>query len=241
MLVKTKGVVLQSVGYSDTSLIVKIFTEALGLQSYMVKGVRSAKSKQKSAYFQPLSLVDMIVYHKENRQLHSIKEIRAAYAYKNIPFNIQKQTVLLFIDEILYKTLREEGANTELFSFIYNSLHWFDLEEKDFLNFHIFFLMQLTRYLGFYPKTTSVSPDYFDLQEGIFVQRQPVHSYFISQKELSDFRLFLRQSIEAVKKIPLGTARRRRLLDILITYFQLHLPGMGSIKSIDVLTTILHG
>ena len=243
MLIKTRGIVFQSVNYSDTSLIVKIFTEALGLQSYMVKGARSVRSKQKIAYFQPLSLIDLVVYHKENRQIHNIKEIRSAYAYKHIPFDIHKQTILLFLNEILHKSIREEGANEALFSFIYNSLHWFDLEREEYLNFHVFFLMQLTKYLGFYPKIISAhgSSGFFDLEEGTFVNVQPVHNYYISQHELEDFRALLNQSIEDVKRLPIGTKRRRRLLDILISYFQLHLPGMGNIKSLDVLTAVLHG
>ncbi len=243
MIIKTRGIVFQSVNYSDTSLIVKIFTETLGLQSYMVKGARSAGSKQKTAYFQPLSLLDLVVYHKENRQINTIKEIRSAYAYKHIPFDIHKQTMLLFLNEILYKSVREEGANKALFSFIYNSLHWFDLEREEYLNFHIFFLLQLTKYLGFYPKINSapLHSGFFDLEEGIFVNVQPMHNYYISHHELEDFTAFLTQSIEDVKKLPIGTVRRRKLLDILISYYQMHLPGMGNIKSLDVLTAVLHG
>ncbi len=242
MLVKTKGVVLQHVKYSESSLVVKIFTEELGLQSYMVKGGRSKKSSQKPAYFQPLSLVDMVVYHKENKQLHSIKEIKSAYSWHDIPFNIEKQTVLLFLDEILYKTLREESPNKKLFEFIYNSLHWFDLEKENYNNFHLFFLLQLSRFLGFYPKTGEnvANSGVFDLQEGTFILSPPAHPYFIEGVVIKDLLFFLNGNIDSIKSFRQGTARRRNLLDALVTFYQLHLPGMGKIKSLDVLTAIIH-
>ena len=194
MLIKTRGIVLQHFKYSETSLIVKIYTEELGLQSYMVKGSRSKKSTQKPAYFQPLSLVEMVVYYKENKQLQTIKEIKSAYSWHDIPFNAQKQTVLMFLDEILYKTLREESPNKKLFSFIYNSLHWFDLEKEYFINFHIFFLLQLSRFLGFYPKESSGNNDYFDLREGCFITQPPAHPFYIEGLVTKDLLFFLNQA-----------------------------------------------
>ncbi len=241
MLIKTRGIVLQQFKYSDSSLIVKIYTEELGLQSYMVKGSRSKKSTQKPAYFQPLSLIDLVVYHKENKQLHAIKEITSAYAWKHIPFNVEKQAILLFLDEMLYKTLREESPNQPLFNFIYNSLHWFDLEEKDYLNFHLFFLLQISRFLGFYPKLTQYNKvEFFDLQEGIFLTAEPVHPYYSTNPVTEDLLFFLHQTIETSKGYPLSTFRRRNLLETLISYYQLHLPEMGTIKSLEVLTAVLH-
>ncbi len=241
MLIKTRGIVLQQFKYADSSLIVKIYTEALGLQSYMVKGGRSKKSTQKPAYFQPLSLIDMVVYHKENKQLQAIKEITSAYAWRHIPFNVEKQTILLFLDEMLYKTLREESPNQHLFDFIYNSLHWFDLEEKQYLNFHLFFLLQISRFLGFYPKLTERKRvEYFDLQEGVFLTSEPIHPYYCSNPVTEDLLFFLHQTLDTVKSYPLNTFRRRSLLDTIISYYQLHLPEMGSVQSLEVLTTVLH-
>jgi DNA repair protein RecO (recombination protein O) len=243
MLIKTRGVVLQHFKYSETSLVVKIFTEELGLQSYMVKGSRSKKSKLKPAYFQPLTLLEMVVYHKENRQLHSVKEIKSAYSWRHIPFNIQKQTVILFLNEILYKTLREEVPDKKLFEFIYNSLHWFDLEEENFVNFHIFFLLHLSRFLGFFPKETPgiTNAVFFDLKEGFFTPGQPVHPYYIEGDVAKDMLFFLNRNIDSIKSFKYGTKRRRNLLDALVTYYQLHLPEMGKIKSLDILTAVIHG
>ncbi len=242
MLINTRGIVLQQFKYSETSLIIKIYTEELGLQSYIVKGIRSQTSKQKLAYFQPLSLVDMVVYYRENKQLQKIKEIKSSYAWHHIPFSVNKQTVLLFLDEILYKTLREESPNKKLFSFIYDSLHWFDIEEDNFLNFHLFFLLQFSRYLGFSPKLNNNKsiPEFFDLQEGVFISVEPLHPYFIRGLITRDLHFLLHQNIDTVKNLKFDTTRRRNLLDTIITYYQLHLPEIGIFKSLRVLTDVMH-
>ncbi len=241
-LINTRGIVLQQFKFSESAIIVKIYTEELGLQSYMIKGSRSRKSEQKAAYFEPLSLLEMVVYHKENKNLQSIKELKSAYPWRNIPFHIEKQSILLFLNEILYKTLREESPNKSLFEFIFNSLSWFDLEENNYLNFHLFFLLQLSRYLGFLPKTgfADNNNSYFDLQEGFFSTIKPLHPYYIEGKISADLRFLVNQNIETLKTFSPDTIRRLKLLDALVIYFQIHLPEMGEVKSLKILRNIFH-
>ncbi len=238
MIIQTKGIVFQSVKYGDSSLVVKIFTEMLGLQSYMVKGVRSRKAKLKPSFFEPLTLLDMEVYHKPNQNLHHIKEIRVDYPWHDIPFSAQKQSILLFLDEILYKCVREELPNKAFFSWIYHSLIWFDLEEKYFMNFHLFFLVQLSRFLGFYPTSPVRSPEnikIFDMQEGQFLEREPVHPYFTEGIAAQKLSVLMQSSVENLKTIQINTRERRLVLDSLLAFYQLHLPELGKIKSLDVL------
>jgi len=238
MIVQSRGIVFQQFKYSDTSLIVKIFTEELGLQSYMVKGVRSKKAKLKPSFFEPLTLLDLQVYNKPNQNLHHIKEARVAYQWHHIPFSIEKQSVLLFLDEILYKTIREESPNKALFQWIFHQLNWFDLEEKQFINFHLFFMLQLTRHLGFYPKTESVEnlPGLiFDMQEGQFSMHVPFHPYFVEKDTAQNLWLLLQSSLDTLKAFKISNQERRKLLDMLIAYFQLHLPELGNIKSLEIL------
>jgi len=242
MILKTKGIVFQSVKYGDTSLVVKIFTEELGVQSYMVKGVRSKKAKLKPSLFEPLTLLDMEVYHKPNQSLHHIKEARVDVPWQHIPFSIEKQSILLFLDEILYKCVREELSNKELFSWIYHSLIWFDLEEVYFLNFHLFFLLQLSRFLGFYPKSDVLSPEtvrVFDLQEGGFSGHRPLHPYFAEGVTAQKLFELMQTSTKTLKTLHLTTKERRLVLDSLLAFYQLHLPELGKIKSLEVLRMLM--
>ncbi len=242
MILQTKGIVFQTVKYGDTSLVVKIFTEELGLQSYMVKGVRSRKAKLKPSLFEPLTLLDMEVYHKVNQNLHNIKEARVEYPWHHIPFSIEKESILLFLDEILYKCVREELSNKELFTWIYHSLIWFDMEEQYFMNFHLFFLVQLSRFLGFYPKSDGFSQEnirIFDMQEGCFSKHRPSHPYFTEGVAAQKLFALIQTSTATLKTIQMNNQERKMVLDSLMTYYQLQLPELGKIKSLDVLRMMM--
>ncbi len=242
MIQHTKGIVFQSIKYGDTSLVVKIFTEALGLQSYIVKGVRSRKAKMKPSFFEPLTLLDLEVYHKTNQNLHHIKEARVDYAWQNIPFSVEKQSILLFLNEVLYKTIREEHPDKELFSWIYHSLVWFDLEQGRFVNFHLFFLVQLSRFLGFYPKTTGLPVQqvrFFDMQEGSFSEHRPAHLYFSEGTAARKVLQLAEATTGSLREISFTSKERRAVLDSLLTFYQLHLPELGKIKSLEVLRVVL--
>ncbi len=242
MILQTKGIVFQSVKYGDTSLVVKIFTEELGLQSYMVKGVRSRKARLKPSLFEPLTLLDMEVYYRPNQNLHHIKEAHVDVPWHHIPFSIEKRSILLFLDEILCKCIREELSNKELFSWIYHSLIWFDLEEQYFLNFHLFFLLELSRFLGFYPAgagLTSENIRVFDLQEGSFSGHHPLHPYFTEGVAAQKLFILMQTSTETLKTVHITTNERRLVLDSLLAFYQLHLPELGKIKSLEVLRMMM--
>ncbi|MFC0185163.1 DNA repair protein RecO [Pseudarcicella hirudinis] len=149
MLRKTKGIVINYIRYRETSIIVKIFTEEFGIQTFIENGVRSAKSKNKIALFQPLTLLDLVVYHKEGKDLHRISELKCLIPFQTLPFNIYKSSIALFITEILGKCMKEETGNISLFRFLLNSILWLDAAEDDFENFHLQFLIKLASFLGF--------------------------------------------------------------------------------------------
>ncbi len=238
MNVTTRGIVFNKVRYAESSLVVKVFTEELGLQSYLVKGVNSKNARLKPSLFQPLSLLEMVVYHKASHGLQQIKEARVVYLWQHISFSPEKQSILMFLDEVLYKTIRHESPDKELFQWIYHALVWFDLEENNFLNFHLLFLMQLTRFLGFSPKREfagGMTHLFFDIQEGLFVQSKPSHTYYLEEHQ-ADFIFALTQmGLDGLKTFRINNTQRRNMLDALLTYYQLHLPELGKIKSLDVL------
>jgi len=153
MLQKTRGLVLNYLRYRETSIIVKIYTEEFGVQTYIENGVRSSKGKNKIALFQPLTLLDLVVYFKDSAGIQRISEIKVNHPYSTIPFDITKSTIALFITEVLSKTLKEEAGNPRLFQFLRESLIWLDQATEGYENFHLWFLLRLSFYLGFEPTT----------------------------------------------------------------------------------------
>ena len=240
MLKQSRGIVLNYVKYSESGIIARVFTEEFGLQSYSAKGVRSKRSKTKIALFEPLTQVEIVAYQKDNKTIHNLKEIRAYYSYQSIPLDLHKRSILIFLDELLIKTLKEESPVQALFEWLSHALTWFDLDEGNPMNFHLVFMMQLTRFLGFYPKKEP-APNYqfFNLESGLFTSSRPNSPSFIEGETAMYFNALHESSFEDAAKLDFTSAQRRKLLDTLIIYYKLHFPGFGEIKSIDVLKTVL--
>lgn len=224
MLHKTRGVVLSYLKFKESSIIVKIFTEKFGLQSYVVNGVRSAKSRQKMGLYQPLTLVDMVVYHKGDGKLTRISEIKCAVPYKSIPFDLKKITLAIFLAEILEKVLKEEEENLEQFEFLASALCKLDELQEGYQNFHLFFLLQLTRYLGFFPE--SLQDFYLES-----------HAKPMSTEHDKLLVLLLKQSDYSL--VPMRSSTRAELLQHIIDFYDGNIGGMGTVKSLPVLRTVL--
>jgi DNA repair protein RecO (recombination protein O) len=240
MIAKTKGIVFHQLKYSETSLIVKIYTRKFGIQSYLIKGARSKKSKFKPALFQHLSLLEIVASHKENNNLQYIQEIRSAYQYSSLPFNMIKSSIMVFVNELLMKSIKEEEANPALFDYIFQSMQWLDLATSGFVNCHLIFAMHLTRYFGFYPRGiyTPATP-YFDFEGGCFENRKPVHLHYIQGPDAKKFSELTETSFDTIENLKLNHDTRNSLLNQILKYYQLHLPNFGDLKSIDVLRMVL--
>ena len=190
MLHKTRGIVLKTTLFSESSVVVQIFTEKFGIQSYLINGVKKPKAKIRMNMLQPLHLVDMIVYHKANTNIQRVSELRPSPIFRTIPYDIIKSTIIMFLNEVLYKSIRQQNTDERLFDFIFNGICWFDESETMNVNFHLAFLLKLTRFLGFAPSTqTRSDQSYFDLQEGDFTASMPTHPYFIDKTEADYFLL----------------------------------------------------
>ena len=238
---KTRGVVLHQVKYSESSIITKIYTEEFGIQSYLVRGVRKKGSKIKPGLFQALSLVEMVVYYKRKNNIQHIKEIKSALPFTTIPFDIIKSTIAIFINEILYKTLKEEEANPALFIFIFNSIKYFDIKKDNFNDFHLLFIIQLSKYIGFFPKENYSSRNkIFDLSEGIFIDTIPAHAHFIKDPLCHYLSEYLSLNFEGLDQNKIPPALRKELPERLLEYYKLHIESFGDLKSYPVLKTILN-
>ena len=237
---KIEGIVLQSVRYGDTSLIVKVFTRNFGLKSYMVKGVFNRTSKSRAALFQNLNLIQYVEAGKPNKStLGYLKDVQLSTIYQSIPFVMNKSAILMYVSELLTKTITEQEQNAALYDFIFRSLQWLDLVERDYANFPLFFTLELTRYLGFYPKTNHETGFCFDMMEGSFVHDYPIHPYYFDAETAALLTRFLNLGIDEACRLPFRASQRRELLDGLIVFMRLHAPVMKDFRSHEVLKTVL--
>ncbi|KAB7728631.1 DNA repair protein RecO [Rudanella paleaurantiibacter] len=229
MLQKTKGVALNYIRYRETSIIARVYTEDFGLQSYLVNGVRSAKNKNnKIALFQPLTLLDMVVYYKEDRDLHRLSEVKTSYPFQSLPFEVAKTSMGLFVTEMLTKTLKEETGSPVLFRFLVESVLFLEEAQAHYENFHLAFLLKLTSFLGFSPEGARE-----------FENQLREHSYpFLPDSETE-------LALNGLIRYPYGTpaplsrTARNELLDAVVAYYRIHVDSLGEIKSLPVLREVL--
>lgn len=234
MIHKTRGVVLGSIKYSDTSLIVKVYTRLFGLQSYILKGVRTSK-KNKVSFFQPLTILELEAYHKAGKQIQFLKEFAPAYICKTLSFDVVKSSVVIFLADVLGKAVREEEPNEPLYDFIEQSLIAFDSNAKIESNFHLFFLIKLAMHLGFAMQTRTGNEKYFDLTEGRFTNEMPVHHLFTEEPCTSA----LHALISGEEQLKMKLDVRNLVLDKILQYYQIHIQGFGKISSHHVLHDVL--
>ncbi|MFN8345727.1 MAG: DNA repair protein RecO [Spirosomataceae bacterium] len=230
MLYKTRGIALNYIRYRETSIIAKIYTEEFGIQSYMVNGIRSAKSKtNRIALFQPLTLLDLVVYHKSKEQtIHRLSEVRCSLPFRSLPFDFIKSSIALFITELLVKTLREEEANEPLFQFLLEAIVYLEEADEHFENFHLQFLAKLAFYLGFGAESVR------EMEEQLTENLYP-HSMEPAMREALQGFLHLPLDYSA----SLTRLQRSKLLDTLVFYYKIHLEGLGEIKSLEVLRELM--
>jgi len=240
MLHKTRGIVLKTTLYSESSVVAQIFTDKFGIQSYMINGVKRPKAKIRMNMLQPLHLVDMVVYHKPNSSIQRISELRPTPVFRTIPYDILKSTIILFLNEVLYKSIRQQNADENIFDYIFNAVLWFDETEQASANFHLAFLLKLSRFLGFAPSTETKSDySYFDLQEGEFKSLPPLHPYFIEKTAASLFIELFTSPFEKLTEIKIDNTTRRLILDKILVYYTLHTSSFGEIKSHQILEEVL--
>ena len=240
MLIQTDAIIISTFKYGDSSLIARCYCKELGLKSFILKGILSSKKGAlKKSLFQPLSIINLITQVKnENREgLHFIKEARVGFPLTEIPFDIKKNAVALFLSEVMTRVISEEGSpNNRLYDFIQKSV--IHLEQREFSPlFHLKFMLDLSQNLGFYPNQTDIEKDYFDLESGCFCSSSP-SKYVIGGELVLAFKILINTNFEKLQDFKFTSSLRAKLLSILIDYFNLHLQSFGKIKSVDILHEI---
>lgn len=223
MLYKTRGIVFRFTKYGETSIIVNIFTDVFGLQGYIINGVRSKAAKSKIALYQPLTLLDMVVYHREHANINRIKEVRCLQPFHSIAVNVKKSAIAIFINEIINKTIKEESHSKEIFEFLYLSISTLDALQDGYESFHLLFLLKLSRYLGFGAHTVS-----------------EVLGLRVSDSETEKLIEHLISS-EYEQTVILSNDQRRILLELIIKFYADHIDTLGEIRSVQVLKEIMMG
>jgi len=221
VLHKVRGVVFRFTKYGETSIIVTIFTDQFGLQSYMVNGVRSRTTKSKIALYQPLTLVELVVYHRENANLNRVKEIKCFHPFMNLHLDVTRSTIAMFITEVINRTIKEESHAAELCEFLISSLICLDSIEHNVRNFHLVFLLKLSRFLGF----------------GAHNVNEVLGGRLTDPSIEAAILTMLNGSYDS--PVVLTNAHRRELLDLLIRFYNEHSGITGELKSVQVLREIL--
>ena len=239
MLTKTTAIVLHNIKYGDSKMIVDMFTRAHGRMSFVVTVPKSARSKIRKQFFQPLSMLSLEYDYRPKEQLQKIKEVTILHPYSSLPFDMDKLTVGMFISEFLYHSLYGEQSNEQMFDYISDSLQWFDSSPSPAANFHLVFMMRLSRFLGFYPNLDDYVPGcVFDLRNGCFSSLSPLHSDYLSSAEASLMSLMMRMNYPSMHLFKFTRAQRNRLLDVIVQYYRLHIPGFPDMKSLEVLRNL---
>lgn len=237
MLLTTNAIVLSKLKYRDNDLIVKCYTEQLGVVSFLLRGIlKSKKGNSKIAYFQLLSQLQLEIIYKQNRSLQVIKEIKLNYLYASLHSNILKSSIVMFLAEVLANTLKEEEQNTNLFSYIETTLLWLDTH-SEYSNFHLLFLLNITKYLGFYPEEINTAYNYFNLLDGKFETKQQ-GKYTVCGENLTLLKTLLGITFDALSSVKINARQRQSFLSMILLYFELHLGSFKTPKSLQIFNQV---
>ena len=239
MLTKTRGIILHVTPYNDNNSIVHVYTEVFGRASYLVARHRKRKTLVSYALFMPLSVIEMEVEHLKTRDIQRVKEAIVCYPLSSISSHPVKNAIALFLSEVLYRLIQTKEADPKLFDYLYNSIRYLEILEQGIANFHLVFLMHLSRYMGIFPNAESFAPGvFFDLQNGIFTHQTPDHPHYLSQDESIVFFRLLRMNYENIALHSFSRKERTTIIQHILAYYRLHSIDFKEIKSLSVMQSL---
>jgi DNA repair protein RecO (recombination protein O) len=256
---KARGIVLHTVKYGDTALVAYLLTDASGRETYMVQGVRSTRGhRNRAALLQPMFLVEFEGLTSPRAEMHRFREMRAAVPLRSIPFDVRKSTVALFMAEMLYRLVREAEPDSPLFDFVWETVRALDLLDSaaGVANFHLLFMVGLSRHLGFFPGNEWSPGWWFDIREGLFTPVEPRGGVYFSRENAELLGRFMEMGPAAVgghaadraasdpsletilTSLPLNRTRRADFMNAMLAYFGYHLDAVRDIRSVDILREV---
>lgn len=238
-MIESKAIVLQQLKYSETSLIVKIYTQKEGLLSFIIKGIRGKKGKLRTAQFQTLNLIDINYKQGQKSQLRHIVDLKISEPFTELLFDPIKRSIAIFLAELIQQSIKEEEPNQELYEFLHNSIHWLDLTQANCTHYHLLFMMKLTKYLGFPPLVIGHENDqYFDLQQGIFTNSCPTHTHYLENDKLDAWKDLLSCKPEDINSLNFSNNLKRNMVQALMNYYKLHLINFKELNSHHILQMV---
>lgn len=235
----TRAIVLNCIKYSDNSVVVSFFTERYGNISSLVRIPNTKRRGALLSLLQRLSLVEIELDYRETRDLQSIRNISSYHPWTSIPYNPVKASVAMFLAEFLYNAIRSEGVNARLFGFLEKSLEWFDRNAEGIANFHLLLPLKLTMFLGIMPNIEGYREGvFFDMQSGECVELPPLHKYMLNKEETAFLPVLLGTDYGQMHELAVTREQRWHILEIIIMYYRLHVPGFHPLQSMDVLREV---
>jgi len=238
MLVKTSGIVLHTVKYNDSSSIITIYTRHYGKIAVRIYGVNKKKSIFRASFQQPLSILEIDLFRLPGKEIQRIKDVRMDYLFEELPFHPVKNSLAIFISELLFRSLQQTEPDENLFLFLENSIKQLDCCKSGLANFHLVFMLKLARYLGFEPNQETENGNYFDLMNGVFKYNRPLHTHFLLPEDTNNLQLLLSADYSNMNKIILSRENRANLLKGMTDYFRLHIPEFHGLNSLAVLQSL---
>lgn len=236
---KGRGVVLHTLKYGDTSMVVYLLTDVGGRRSYMVQGVRSRRGHgSKLALFQPMFTLEFEGLESPRQEMHRFREVRSGQVLQSLPFDVRKSTVALFMAEVLYRLIRESEANEPLFDFVWSSVGALDSLREGTANFHLWFLVHLSRLLGFFPGNAYTDGDWFDVREGLYTPRQPAHGLAMEPQNARLLHDMVECDVHSLQEIGLNRRERVGFLEALLGYYGYHLDAIHAVRSVGILREV---
>lgn len=236
---KGRGIVLHTLKYGDSSIVVFLLTDVGGRRSYMVQGVRSTRGRgSKLALFQPMFALEFEGLESPHRQMDRFREVRSGIVLRTLPFDVRKSTVALFMAEVLYRLVKESEPNEGLFEFVWSCVSALDAMEEGVANFHLWFLARLSRFLGFFPGNDYHDGDWFDIREGLYT-KTPVHSVLMMREENArTLHHLMGCDVDRLGDIALNRTRRVDFLNAMLDYYGYHLDAISAVQSVRILQEV---
>ncbi len=239
MLLKSKAIVLHQLKYGDSRVIVDLFTREQGRLSVIVSVPKTQRGKLKKQYFQPLTLLSTELDLRPLQQLQKLRDASLLSPYSSLYADPTKLSIALFVAEFLFHALKSEQQNVPLFDYLASAIEWLDGSDDRFANFHLVFLMRLSLFLGFYPNLDGFYEGaYYDLRQSTFCGAPPLHRDFLMPDDAAKIGLLMRMDFTTMHLFQLSHADRNRILDVLLSYYRLHLPAFPELRSVAVLREI---
>ena len=236
---KARGIVLHTLKYGDSGMVVYLLTDSGGRQSYMVQGVRSARGHgSKLALFQPMFAVEFEGLESLRMQMHRFREVRSGIVLQSLPFDVRKSTIALFMAEVLYRLVKECEPNQRLFDFVWGSVAALDALDEGVANFHLWFLTNLSRFLGFSPGNAYLPGAWFDIREGLYSVVRPAHPGVMTQECASLLDRMLSCDVRRLGDVGLNRDRRSEFLNAMLAYFGYHLDAISAVQSVRILKEV---